>query len=161
MELVNISDIRDKGERGEEGGIPYIEALETGEELGPREKAGQCRKPRPEEVKECQGLGGRRLRHRYSPKLLQQRKWGSIMANGLECNWAKLACQEKCYRIVNNDANWIVRRPEYCMYAEVLDDSIMQKVACLPMGDLPKAEKCGCRDSACTQSYWQIQSLKR
>ena len=21
--------------------------------------------------------------------------------------------------------------------------------------------KCGCRDSACTQSYWQIQSFKR
>jgi hypothetical protein len=23
------------------------------------------------------------------------------------------------------------------------------------------AWKCGCRDSACTQSYWQIQSFKR
>jgi hypothetical protein len=42
--------------------------------------------------------------------------------------------------------------------AEMAQDSDVLGYICSWTGS---SWKCGCRDSACTQSYWQIQSFKR
>jgi hypothetical protein len=42
--------------------------------------------------------------------------------------------------------------------AELAQDSYVLSYMCSWTGS---AWKCGCRDAACTQSYWMIQSFKR